>query len=63
MQPHRLDTVSLIAGVIFAGIGAAYLFGFNLASRWALVARSWPLLLVAVGVVVLLSARRTPDDD
>lgn len=63
MQPHRLDPISLIAGLVFAGIGATYLFGLNIATQWGLMARAWPLLLIAAGVVVLLSARRTTDDE
>jgi hypothetical protein len=62
MHPHRLDPLSLIAGLVFVAVGAGHLFGFNVAS-WGLVARAWPLLLVIVGVAILISARRTTHDD
>lgn len=63
MQPHRLDVISLIAGLVFVVIGAGYLLGVDLISRWSLVTRAWPLLLVAAGVALLIGARRTTDDD
>ena len=62
MQPHRLDVISLIAGFVFVGIGAAYLLGVDIVRRWTLVTRAWPLLLVIAGIVLLISARRTTDD-
>jgi len=54
---HDLDLISLMAGVGFAGLSLASLLsdGAGLAARW-----TWPALLILVGVVGLVAARRGP---
>ncbi|HTJ75618.1 MAG TPA: hypothetical protein VL337_09640 [Acidimicrobiales bacterium] len=58
MPRHDLDAISLMAGVVFAGIAIVSLLtqGAGLAARW-----TWPVLLILAGVVGLLASRR--DDD
>ncbi|MEW6152608.1 MAG: hypothetical protein AB1673_01275 [Actinomycetota bacterium] len=55
MPAHDLDPVSLVAGVLFGGIGLAYLLGqtTGLPSRWV-----WPVLLIVIGVAGLVASRR-----
>jgi hypothetical protein len=57
MKRHNLDSLSLVAGMIFALLGGAFLipdepFGVPRALlngvRWG-----WPLLLIAIGVAIL----------
>jgi hypothetical protein len=52
---HDVDLLSLMAGVGFAGLAAVALVsqGADLASRW-----TWPVLLIVIGVVGLVAARR-----
>lgn len=59
MPRHDLDLVSLLAGVGFAGLALVSLLGEGpgLAARW-----TWPALLILVGVVGLVAARRDPGD-
>jgi hypothetical protein len=54
---HDVDVLSLMAGVGFAGLGIGALLsqGPGLAARWTL-----PLLLILVGVIGLVAARRGP---
>jgi fatty acid desaturase len=51
---HDLDGLSLLAGVLFGGLGlVALLVGAaGLESRW-----TWPVLLIVAGVVGLLATR------
>ena len=60
MHPHRLDVLSLVAGLLFLGIGGAHLLGGAL--DWLVVLRVWPLLLVAAGIAVLVGILRRPSD-
>ncbi|MBI2169623.1 MAG: hypothetical protein HYU28_09015 [Actinobacteria bacterium] len=57
MNRHGLDVTSLIAGLVFVGLGAAFLSdavtGFNLQVRWV-----WPSLLLGLGFAFLLSGAR-----
>ena len=55
MQSHDLDAVALVAGVMFGGTALVYLIdqGTGLSGRWV-----WPVLLIVIGVVGLLAARR-----
>ena len=56
MEPHELDSMSLVAGIVFAGLGLAFLLhelaGTTLELRWV-----WPTLLIGVGVALLLGSR------
>ena len=62
MRAHRFAPVSLIFGVIFAGIGLVVLQGdidpWLISASWF-----WSLVLTLAGVTVLLSARPKRDDD
>ena len=53
MQRHRTDLTALLAGVLFAGIGAAELAAgsehFAGALRWV-----WPVTLLVLGLALLL---------
>jgi len=48
--------MSLVAGIVFAGLGLAFLLheraGTTLELRWV-----WPTLLIGVGVALLLGSR------
>jgi hypothetical protein len=59
MRRHPFDAVSLVFGLVFAGIGVMYLVGgIDVAD---LVTRFWPAALVMLGLAMLFSARR-PDE-
>lgn len=57
MKSHRFDAVSMVFGVVFAGIGSLFLTGSDVGS---LVARFWPAAVVLLGLAMLFSTRR-PD--
>ena len=53
MWRHDLDPLALMAGMLFSGLGIAFLAGgFDLPLRWI-----GPVLLIVVGVVGLLATR------
>jgi hypothetical protein len=62
MQPHRLDVLSLVTGLLFVAIGGTHLLGGGSVLDWLVVLRAWPLLLVIAGVAVLVGILRSPDD-
>ena len=55
MYQHRFDIISFVFGLIFAGIGGAFLIaevtGFEIGRGWV-----WPVVAIAVGVAILASA-------
>ncbi len=57
MRKHELDLVSLVAGVLFIAIAAAYLVAGNadltVSARWLL-----PLALIGIGLAGLASPLR-----
>lgn len=54
MYRHRMDAVSLVFGLLYAGIGVSLVAGsFNFG-----VAAIWPVLLVLAGLALLASALR-----
>lgn len=55
MKRHSLDAVSLIFGLLFAGLGLAWFMGRNVAD---LVIQFWPGALVLAGLALLFSSRR-----
>lgn len=61
MKRHDLDLTSLIAGVLFVGLGVLFLTdllgSINLQVRWV-----WPALLIGLGVALLASGRRNGVD-
>ena len=56
MHRHDLDPISLIAGLVFLGLGLAFLIdlttGVNVDVRYV-----WPVLLIAAGISGLLATR------
>lgn len=58
MKAHSFDAVSLVFGVIFAGIGAMFLTGSDVGD---LVARFWPGAVVLLGLAMLFTARRADE--
>jgi hypothetical protein len=62
MQPHRLDVLSLVAGLVFVAIGGGHLLGGASVLNWLVVLRAWPVLLVAAGIAVLVGILRSPGD-
>lgn len=63
MQPHKLDPVSLISGLIFLAVGVGHLLGLNVWRMWGGVDVLLPILLIIIGAALLLRARRRPRDD
>lgn len=59
MEPHELDLISLVAGLIFIAIGAGQLLGVDTLDMLGGVGRLWPLLIIFAGVAMLAVARRT----
>lgn len=55
MRSHPFDAVSMVFGVIFAGIGSLFLMGNDVGD---LVTRFWPAAVVLLGLAMLFSARR-----
>ena len=62
MRTHRFEPVSLIFGVLFAGVGLVVLQGdidpWRVNWSWF-----WPVALTVTGLTVLLSARPKRNDD
>lgn len=62
MWRHERDTVSLMAGLLLALLGAVFLLddltGLDVDGRWAA-----PVVLIAVGAVGLLSTLRSAERD
>jgi uncharacterized membrane protein YhaH (DUF805 family) len=61
MKRHPLDPLSLVIGLLFAGVGAAFLVAQihigNANMRWV-----WPVALLGLGAVMIaLGARRAAD--
>lgn len=61
MKRHRFDIFSFVSGLVFAGLGAAYLINDG---SWRFDAGPWvwPVILVLGGAVVLLSTIRDERD-
>lgn len=61
MKPHRTDLVSFVPGVVFVAVALAALFGGlrldALATEWF-----WPVSLVVIGIVVLVTSSRSGSD-
>jgi hypothetical protein len=62
MEPHKLDTVSLITGLIFLVTGIGHLLGFNLMRLWSGLGGLLPLVLIIGGGVLLLRVLRRAND-
>lgn len=62
MKTHRFAPASLVFGLLFAGIGLTFLQGDDIVWRvdWSWI---WPALLVAGGVLVVMTARPRPQAD
>jgi hypothetical protein len=61
MRTHRFEPVSLIFGLVFAGIGLVVLQGDDLWSiNWSWF---WPVALTVAGLTIALSARPKRNDD
>lgn len=62
MEPHRLDPLSLVGGLLFAGLGVLFLLDeagtVNMHPRWV-----WPLVLIALGLAGLLASRPRRTDE
>ena len=62
MNQHELDPLSLIAGMVFAGLGILFLLddagSLTVQPRWV-----WPILLIAIGVGGLLASRPKRTDE
>ncbi|MEY2566413.1 MAG: hypothetical protein QOE35_942 [Actinomycetota bacterium] len=61
MDRHDLDPLSLVGGVVFAGLGVLFLLDdagtLTVQPRWI-----WPILLIALGLAGLLASRPRPPD-
>ena len=63
MEPHELDPLSLVGGIVFAALGVLFLLdaadSITVQPRWI-----WPGLLIALGIGGLLASRpRRADED
>ncbi len=56
MGEHRLDPVSLVAGLLFVALGALWFAGDE-SEYLARVAWTGPVLLVAAGLVLMVGAK------
>ena len=56
MKRHSMDAVSLVFGLFFVGLGGAYLVGYGVTE---VVIRFWPVALIALGLAIFLTPRRT----
>ncbi|HEX6256391.1 MAG TPA: hypothetical protein VFZ70_11350 [Euzebyales bacterium] len=62
MERHRLDLLSLLAGLLFLALGLGHLLAGPAAAIWLSITRLWPILLVGAGVAVLAGIIRRADD-
>ena len=62
MESHRLDPLSLVGGLLFAGLGVLFLLdevgAVTMHPRWV-----WPLVLIALGMAGLLASRPRRSDE
>lgn len=62
MRRHDIDPVSLVFGLMFAAAGALFMWAnldfSDVRGEWV-----WPLPLVLVGVILLVSALARKDDE
>jgi branched-subunit amino acid permease len=60
MKPHRFDTVSFIAGLLFTALGLLFLIPQTPEQLVDMLLDSgawfWPVLLVAIGLAVIIPA-------
>jgi hypothetical protein len=61
MRRHEMDPLSLVSGLMFAAIGAVFLFGrvdvASAGARWV-----WPALLVTAGALLMVLTARPARD-
>jgi hypothetical protein len=62
MERHRLDLLSLLAGLLFLAVGLGNLFAGPVAAVWLSISRLWPILLVLAGLAVLAGVIRRAGD-
>jgi ABC-type antimicrobial peptide transport system permease subunit len=62
MERHRLDLLSLLAGLLFLAVGLGNLLAGPAAAVWLSITRLWPMLLVVTGIAVLAGIVRRADD-
>lgn len=59
MKRHKFDAVSFVFGAFFLVVSIAALF--NEAGLAGIIRVGWPVLLVALGLGILFSARKQAD--
>ena len=57
MTRHSFDPISFVTGLVFAGLGVAFMIGNVTLPQFDWL---WPLIAVALGVAIFASTRR-PD--
>jgi hypothetical protein len=62
MEPHQLDVVSLIAGLIFLATGIGHLLGLNFFRMWTDLGGLLPVLLIVGGGLLLIRVVRHARD-
>jgi hypothetical protein len=62
MERHRLDLLSLLAGLLFLAVGLGNLLASPVAAVWLSISYLWPILLVLAGLAVLAGVIRRGDD-
>jgi hypothetical protein len=56
MTRHSFDPISFVAGLVFAGLGVAFMIGNVTLPEFDWL---WPLIAVALGVAIFASTRRS----
>ena len=62
MEPHELDVVSLVTGLIFLAAGIGHLFGLNVTRVWSDLGGLLPIVLIVGGGALLVRVLRHAKD-
>jgi len=62
MEPHELDVISLVAGLIFLATGIGHLLGLNLTGLWSDLGGLLPVVLIVGGGALLVRVLRRAKD-
>lgn len=58
----KSDTGRVVAGLVLIIVGAWFLLAeFNIIPHWFSLFKLWPLIIIALGMVIILKSRKRPD--